>query len=34
MVMMITPDVNMRMCFIVVSSVNKEPVCTFSVYTS
>jgi hypothetical protein len=32
MVMTITPDLNMRMCFNVVSRVHEEPVCVFSVY--
>jgi hypothetical protein len=32
MVIIITPDVNMRMCFNVVSCVHEEPVCAFSVY--
>jgi hypothetical protein len=27
-----TPDVNMRLCFHVVSRANKKPVCAFSVY--
>jgi hypothetical protein len=35
MVMIITtPDVNMRMCFNVESRANKEPVCAFNVYMS